>query len=109
MSEATEIQMARMQEQMKILVEATNEARQTRKETYQKLELISSDMSEMKNRLNSVESTIAGHSPTIAEFIKVKQQVEGAGKAGKWLWAIGGILIGAAFTSRELIRKWLLE
>lgn len=88
--------MARMQEQLKFLVDHTEKAEVSRKKQYEKSEEQSQKLEEMNGRLKVVENALKDAEPTLAEFIVIKHQIKGAGIAGRWLWAIGGFLIGTA-------------
>lgn len=94
--ESGPIMMARMQEQLRYLVDSTNEAKESRKGQYEKMEEHSGKLEEMNGRLKVVENALKDVEPTLAEFIVIKHQIKGAGIAGRWLWAIGGFLIASA-------------
>ncbi|NUM72746.1 hypothetical protein HUU40_00150 [candidate division KSB1 bacterium] len=100
-NQALEIGFAVMQDQMKRIIEDNEDAKKSRKETYQKLEM-------MDKRLHLVEMHVSTAAPTLAEFIVLKHKVAGAGLLGKWLWAFGGVLIGVVFAGREAVKNWLL-
>lgn len=72
---------------------------ESRRRTYDKLETLDKkqDMTDM--RIEKLEQAITSMSPTVAEFLNYKAQVTGAGKLGKFLWWVGGIVLGAAATA----------
>lgn len=107
MAEALEIQMARLQEQLKSVANTLAEDREIRKETNQEFSKRLTEIHDIQKshdrRLESVEKELKEHSPTIKEFTRIKHQVHGAGTAGKWAWAIAIALIGFLYSSREAI------
>lgn len=104
-----EVQIARLEERLNIVLAELQQARDSRKVQYEKLEIIGRSILEMDNRVESVEKSLAGHAPTIEEFITIKHKVQGAGMLGNWLWAIGGGLIGFVFSMREAIVGWIAK
>lgn len=106
--ESQEVALARLQEQMKTVIDGQHIAKESREKADDKLESISELILKMDRRVEKVEIQLASNAPTIEEFITIKHQVTGAGRAGKFLWAAGGIIIASAFYLREAIRNWLL-
>lgn len=105
----SEIALVRMQEQLKQLIEAGQEAKVSRKEQYGRIEEIARDVHDLRGRMEQVEKQFASTAPTIAEFIQVKHKIQGAGTAGKFVWAIAAFIIGLLVSSREMIRDWLMR
>ena len=68
----------------------------SRQRVYAKLEQTDDKIDKIKNRVERLEHAITTMSPTVAEFLAYKAQVQGAGKLGKFLWWLGGILLSAA-------------
>jgi len=91
---------------MQFLVDESKEAKIARKAQYEVLETMGRSMSAMAGEVSDVKTKLAGQAPTIEEFITIKHKVVGAGKAGKWLWAIGAFLIGSVYSSREAVVSW---
>ena len=106
--ESAAVQMARLQEQMKTVIDNLDHASKSRERMSVKLEKVADQMDLFDRRMEKVEHQLATTAPTIEEFIMIKHQVKGAGIFGKWLWAAGGLLIGVVFTMREQIRAWFL-
>lgn len=88
MEQQLAVSIARMEEQMKRLLADNEDARISRKENYLTLQ-------NMEKRLIAVENHVTNAQPTLAEFVILKHKVAGAGVLGKWLWAVGGFLIGS--------------
>jgi len=103
MSESVEVRVARIEENMRFMIDETKEARSARKSQYEAIEAVRQMMSSMDVTLNAVQNKLDGQAPTIEEFITIKHKVVGAGKLGAWLWAAGAFIIGAVFSSRETI------
>jgi len=107
MSESIDVRVARLEEKMSFLVKDAEEAKTARKAQYKTTEDINRVINAMATEVSNVSSKLAGQAPTIEEFITIKHKVVGAGKLGKWLWLIGGILITIASGAREYILAWI--
>ena len=68
----------------------------SRQRMYDKLEQTDSKVEKIESRVERLEHAITTMSPTVAEFLTYKAQVQGAGKLGRFLWWAGGVLLGAA-------------
>lgn len=106
--EPLEIQMTRLQEQLKAVVVTLSEDREIRRESDKSLASIAVSVTNLDRRLETVERQLVKNEPTIEEFIVIKNQVQGAGKLGKWIWFAGGILIAGIYNIREAIRAMFL-
>lgn len=109
MPESAEIQMARLQEQLKSVIATLAEDREDRKERDKQLTQIAVSISNLDRRLEAVEHQMAAASPTIQEFITIKHKVVGAGIFGKWAWALGGATIAVIYSGREAIRSFFMH
>lgn len=109
MVETTEVkvQMARLEERLKVITEGLAQDRESRKQQYETMHNISQSLASLDHRVGVVEKGFADSAPTIEEFVTIKHKVVGAGIAGKWLWTIAGCLIGMLFTFRREIIAWL--
>lgn len=107
MSETLEVQMVRLQEQLKAVITSLSEDRDSRKESDKQLTSIAISTANLDRRLEVVEKQLAKDAPTIEEFITIKHQVKGAGMLGRWLWLFGGMMIAGLFNAREAIRGFL--
>lgn len=68
----------------------------SRQRMYDKLEQTDDKLGKIENRVERLEHAITTMSPTVAEFLTYKAQVQGAGRLGEFLWWIGGMVLGAA-------------
>lgn len=116
MSEAVEVRVARLEEQLKFLVRDAEDAKASRGRQYESIEALRaaidgvvSSMTSMANEVSVVKGKLDGQAPTIEEFITIKHKVVGAGKLGKWVWVTLGGLITFLFSSREAIIRWLTK
>lgn len=109
MSETVEVRVARLEEQLKFLVEDAREAKASRASQYESIEALSKAVLSMGTDMTEVKTKLAGQAPTIEEFITIKHKVVGAGKLGKWVWITLGGLITFLFSSREAIIGWLTK
>lgn len=106
---SAEVQIARMEERISIVLTELQQARDSRKVQYEKLENIGRSIIELDNRIEGVEKSLAGQAPTIEEFITIKHKVQGAGLMGKWVWAAAAFLIGVIVSSKTTIIAWLTK
>lgn len=109
MSESVEVRVARLEEQLKFLVDAAKEAKISRKGQYESIEALRQAMTTMAGEVTEVKGKLAGQAPTIEEFITIKHKVVGAGKLGKWVWVTLGGAITFIYSSREAILAWLTK
>lgn len=107
--ESPEVQMARIDERMKHIVQQLERAEQGRKLQYEFNESMNAGMQRIDTRLEGVEKSLAVQAPTIQEFITIKQKVVGAGLLGRWLWVGLGGLLTFIYSSRETIIGWLTK
>jgi len=70
--------------------------REARKQLYGRVETTNLNVEKLTWRIDALEKTMSSQAPTIAEFLTYKEQVRGAGKLGKALWMLGGIILSAA-------------
>lgn len=74
------------------------DAKAARKLLYERLETTDGKVDRLSWRMDALETALNKQAPTIAEFLTYKEQVRGAGRLGKFLWFIGGLLLSAAVT-----------
>ena len=109
MSEAVEIQMARLQEQLKSVIHTLAEDREDRKERDKQITKIVVTTDNLDRRLEIVEKQLASSAPTIEEFMLIKQRAIGAGLLGKYAWLLAGVTITALYACREAIKNFFLH
>lgn len=105
--ESTDARLARIDERIKSVLEELQRAGDGRKQQYTKIEELGRSIMKVENRVENVEKTLSVATPAIDEFMIIKHKVVGAGIVGRWLWGIGGTLLGVAFAMRETILSWL--
>ena len=106
-TESPEVQMARLEERLKVILARIDEARSDQRTQQHQMGVITQTLQNMSNRVENVESSLATAKPTIEEFITIKHRVVGAGMMGKWVWAIAGGLLGMLFSARVQIMELL--
>lgn len=74
------------------------DAKAARKLVYERLEVTDSKVDRLSWRMDALEKNLNQMSPTVAEFLTYKEQVRGAGRLGKLLWFVGGLVLSAAVT-----------
>jgi len=73
-----------------------HDAKEARGKVYERIEATNQKVDHLGWRMDALEKTMNSQAPTIAEFLTYKEQVKGAGRLGKFLWAAGGLILGAA-------------
>ncbi|WP_265518983.1 hypothetical protein [Nitratireductor luteus] len=100
MSGSTEAQVARLDERFnsleKMLSSFTTEirlelksARDSRKAFHESHEATAKDILLISHRLETLEKEVTAIRPTSDEYLKMREQVRGAGTLGRWVWRIG--------------------
>lgn len=107
MTEPAEVQIARLEEQLKAITKLFEQERDSKINIYRELQSISTNMTTFGHRLSNVESSLANSAPTIEEFITIKHKMVGAGMLGKWVWAVAGGIITLIWSARKEIAEWL--
>jgi tetrahydromethanopterin S-methyltransferase subunit B len=77
----------------------------SRRRMYDKIEDVAKDVSDIRvnvakidGRVTAVERRVEEATPTLQDYIRTKAKVEGAGGLGRFLWWLGGIVLGIAAT-----------
>ncbi len=96
----TEAQVARLDERLnsieRLLVSLSDEmksASDSRKKVYEAQEATARDLIRISHRLENVENEVRAIRPTSDEYLRMRDQVSGAGTLGTWLWKIGWWLL----------------
>lgn len=58
-------------------------------------------------KLEVMDTRLSAASPTIDEFMRLRQRIQGAGILGKWLWISVGAVIGILASARQAILGWI--
>lgn len=66
------------------------------KEQATKFQEMSKAMEEQANRVAALERSMVIMSPTVQEFVDLKTNAQVAGRLGKFLWKMGGIILAMA-------------
>ncbi len=103
MPESSDVRIARLEEQFRFIIDDVKEAKNSRKVQYETMESMSQTLAVLMGEVADVKNKLAGQAPTIEEFITIKHKVVGAGVVGKWLWVLGGLLLGAVGWFRETL------
>lgn len=104
--QSLEVAVARMDERMNVLVTNDADARQSRKEMHHLIEQQNRVLDTMSNRLEKIENWMLNSDPTIQEYRAFKAQATGAGRLGRWVWALAMATLGAAVMLVTLKQKW---
>ena len=82
------------------------EGSEGRRRTYEKVEAINREVLVLAAKVGSLEGSVNSMSPTVAEFVTMKQQAQGAGKLGSFLWNSGRVLLAAAAGAAAYWATW---
>lgn len=107
MSDSTDVQLALINKSLELMTADMAEVKERRREVYMQFEEVKRELIGINNRLTNLEESEAKNTAITNDYQKYKHKVEAAGTLGKWLWAIGGVLLGAAASSRSFILHWL--
>lgn len=88
-------ELGQLTEALKNIERQLDEARDGRKQTYARLESIDRKVDHLDWRVVALEQKLTTMSPTVDEFVQHKLQVQGAGKAGVFIWRFAGYLLTA--------------
>lgn len=95
--------MGRLDSIERSIVEEKRDSAESRRRVYEKLEgqdrsLQQQDrkLERIDTRVETLEKAILTMSPTVAEFVTMKTQAQGAGKLGKFVWSAGKLVIAGA-------------
>lgn len=104
--ESTEIQLARMDERVKMILDRMEENQESHAHTRRWMERTDGTLHTINARVSNVETSLAQNAPTIAEFMTIKNQVIGAGMAGRWLWVGLGTVLGIIISLKDQILRF---
>lgn len=104
--ESTEIQLARLDERMKMLLDRMEDNHQSHTQTREWMRKTDDTLFAIGNRVVNVESSLQKAAPTIEEFLSIKHKILGAGIAGRWMWVTFGTLLGIVISMREQVIRW---
>lgn len=104
--ESTEIQLARLDERMKMLLDRMEENHESHVRTRAWMGQVDRTLHDIGSRVGNVETSLAKSAPTIEEFMAIKHKVIGAGIAGRWLWLGLGAILGLLISAREYIFRF---
>lgn len=103
--ESAEIQLARMDERVKMILDRMEEGQEAHALTRRWMERTDHTLHDINARVSNVETSLAKNAPTIEEFMVIKQQVIGAGMAGRWLWVGLGTVLGLIISLKDTILR----
>jgi hypothetical protein len=72
------------------------ESQESRRRMHEKQEAMSYEMLALKARFDTLQTELIGIRPTVSEVLARKQQAQGAGALGRFLWKVAGISIAMA-------------
>lgn len=78
------------------LKEDINDASESRRRMHDELKALTLEIHTLRTEVKGLTERMNAIEPGVKDYLGVQQQVAGAGKLGKALWFIGGILIAGA-------------
>ncbi len=99
MTETVEVQLARLDERIKHLVQL---------QTQQNVGLtqLTDNIDSVNKRMTAMEATIASAGPALTEYTAVKNQIIGAGRFGRWIWIGASFLLGLTISIKDWLLSW---
>lgn len=107
--ESIEIQLARLQEQLKTVIRSIDDNKKLYKDTGDKIDKIENQLFDLGVRVSRLEDQLMKHSPTIEMIVSMQQQAKGIAKISKVLYVTGGIVIGTVLSFRSEILAWITK
>ena len=86
--ESTDIKLARIQEQMRIVLENQQISQVDRNIMEKDITAIAKLIDKLDHRLETIEIQVSHITPTLIEFRELKHSIQGARKFGTWLWVV---------------------
>ena len=99
--ESTDIQLARMDERMKMILDKMEENHESLVRSRAWMQQVDRQLDTISSRVTGVEASLAKASPTIEDYLVFKNKVIGAGAMGRWLWVLVGFLLSLIITARH--------
>lgn len=103
MSEPAEVRLARLEERLNAFLNAVEAERHNAAALRVWMSEMDRKMTQVGLRLDSVDTSLSAAQPTLNEFSAIKHKVEGAGVAGRWLWAGMALIVGWVSGAREFL------
>ena len=106
--DTNDIQLARLDERLKILIEQMSADKEEKSAILKWMQDTDTKLQKITNELENLKQTFSTAEPTISSFVKINNQVEGAGKLGKYLWLALGVLLGSIGYIKEFIHRMVV-
>ena len=103
MNESAEVRLARLEERLSAFLSAAEADRQNTVALRVWMSDMDRLMTQVSQRLDKVDTSLSSAQPTLDEFSAIKHKVEGAGVAGRWLWAGMALIVGWISGAREIL------
>jgi septal ring factor EnvC (AmiA/AmiB activator) len=93
---ANERDLGRLEEGLRNIEKAMDRADQSRKQLYEKIDNIDTKVTLLEQQVGALSTGLNEVKPTVAEYLRAKEQVRGAGALGRALWLTGGFVLAGA-------------
>jgi septal ring factor EnvC (AmiA/AmiB activator) len=93
---SSERDLGRLEAGLSNIEKLMDRAEQSRKQLYDKVDAVDTKVTLMEHQITQLSMGLNEIRPTVAEYVKMKEQVRGAGALGRGLWLIGGFILGIA-------------
>ena len=105
MSDANEVNLARQDERMKIIVEMLTQSRSDQKEMNSQLTQMLTTLSNIDNRVRILEESLETSQEMHREFTALKYEIAGAKRVIRWLWvSVSGLVAFGVAIKAELMK-----
>jgi chromosome segregation ATPase len=82
--------------QLAIILHDIAEGAESRRRIHEKMDQLSADISEIGRDVKEQDKRLAAMEPDVLDYRAKRQQVIGARMLGRFLWALGGIILAIA-------------
>lgn len=103
MPPSQEVQLALLGQQMEQMSKAMERMENHQATVAERMTEYASGQDKMNQKMTVIEAQLASNQPTIQEFVTIKHKVQGAGAAGKWIWAAAAGILTFIATNRNNI------
>lgn len=96
MASSLEVKIGKLIGAVKALNDDNRAAIESRRSMHEELKTISLDLHTLRSEIKGLTDRMDAIEPGVKDYLRVQQQVAGAGKLGRGLWIIGAALLAVA-------------
>lgn len=82
--------------QLGMLIASMSDASESRRRTHEKIDKLSAEIHSVSGEVQTLTKRVTDMEPSWTDYLQKQQQVRGAGRLGRAVWGLGGILLTCA-------------